>query len=430
VNKRTGIIPDDRRALGHHAVAIVGYDERGFWIQNSWGPMWGRGGLALLSYDDWIAHALDVWVVQLGVATIVSAKAPRPGVPLPRASVIGAGPPIVAFDDRGRLRARGELAADAAAIGAILRRVPSSAKNKRAKDLLLYVPCGELDERGVAEECEAFGQSAEAAGFTPLSLVWTSGIATRLDNIMREELTRRGATSAEEAAAERWRERWDDSLEALVRCDGTRFWEGVKARAIAAVKESTGGAQIAGQQIASLLAEHPRTRLHIVCHGTGALQALQLVQYLTHRRRIAAGPLTPAKGLSLRVSTLTLWRPACSIHLFKRVIGPAVESSAVGRVRLLTASRTEARRALVPELYSRSLLCLISAALERAPRRSRALFGELEAPGVPLLGIAEHVRRDPMLRAWFQKRGRVFRDVNTTLPPSAFDRRVALRPAE
>ena len=49
-----GVIPFTAEALGGHAFAIVGYDERGFWIQNSWGRDWGKGGFALISYDDWL----------------------------------------------------------------------------------------------------------------------------------------------------------------------------------------------------------------------------------------------------------------------------------------------------------------------------------------------------------------------------------------
>ncbi|MCC7281397.1 MAG: C1 family peptidase [Acetobacteraceae bacterium] len=41
------------RGLGGHAVAIVGYDAKGFVIRNSWGTGWGRNGFA---------HATDAYV--------------------------------------------------------------------------------------------------------------------------------------------------------------------------------------------------------------------------------------------------------------------------------------------------------------------------------------------------------------------------------
>ena len=36
--------------LGNLAFAIVGYDGKGFYIQNSWGKSWGDGGVALWLY--------------------------------------------------------------------------------------------------------------------------------------------------------------------------------------------------------------------------------------------------------------------------------------------------------------------------------------------------------------------------------------------
>lgn len=54
-------------ADGGHAVAIIGYTRDGFIIQNSWGEDWGHKGFALLPYEDWMLHASDCWVVQIGV---------------------------------------------------------------------------------------------------------------------------------------------------------------------------------------------------------------------------------------------------------------------------------------------------------------------------------------------------------------------------
>jgi hypothetical protein len=49
-----------------HAVALVGYNEFGFIVQNSWGNEWGSGGFAVLAYDDWIANGADAWAAVLG----------------------------------------------------------------------------------------------------------------------------------------------------------------------------------------------------------------------------------------------------------------------------------------------------------------------------------------------------------------------------
>jgi hypothetical protein len=49
------------KALGGHAMAIVGYTKNGFVVMNSWGLHWGYDGLAILTYDDWLANGMDVW---------------------------------------------------------------------------------------------------------------------------------------------------------------------------------------------------------------------------------------------------------------------------------------------------------------------------------------------------------------------------------
>ena len=52
---------------GGHAFALVGYNERGFVVQNSWGTDWGASGFAILRYEDWVTNGTDAWAVALGV---------------------------------------------------------------------------------------------------------------------------------------------------------------------------------------------------------------------------------------------------------------------------------------------------------------------------------------------------------------------------
>jgi len=42
---KSGKIPFQEGRTGGHAFALVGYDEKGFWVQNSWGTKWGKDGL-------------------------------------------------------------------------------------------------------------------------------------------------------------------------------------------------------------------------------------------------------------------------------------------------------------------------------------------------------------------------------------------------
>jgi hypothetical protein len=45
------ILDTTKDAYGGHAMTIVGFDDRGFLLKNSWSPQWGDGGYAIVSYD-------------------------------------------------------------------------------------------------------------------------------------------------------------------------------------------------------------------------------------------------------------------------------------------------------------------------------------------------------------------------------------------
>jgi len=58
---------EESESLGGHAYILVGYNQVGFLVQNSWGTDWGDGGFATLPYDDWLDSAYDAWVARPGV---------------------------------------------------------------------------------------------------------------------------------------------------------------------------------------------------------------------------------------------------------------------------------------------------------------------------------------------------------------------------
>jgi hypothetical protein len=62
------IRPDDEPA-GGHAFAIVGYDDHGFIVKNSWSDNWGSAGYAVWLYEDWQANVSDGWVFRLDIPT-------------------------------------------------------------------------------------------------------------------------------------------------------------------------------------------------------------------------------------------------------------------------------------------------------------------------------------------------------------------------
>lgn len=49
--------------LGGHAIAIVGWTEKGFIIRNSWGTSWGQKGYSILPYDEYNKLMLECWTI-------------------------------------------------------------------------------------------------------------------------------------------------------------------------------------------------------------------------------------------------------------------------------------------------------------------------------------------------------------------------------
>ena len=68
-NIRKGVIQPGGAIIGGHAFAVVGYNDKGFWVQNSWGDDWGKKGFALWLYEDWMANVTDAWVLTLALST-------------------------------------------------------------------------------------------------------------------------------------------------------------------------------------------------------------------------------------------------------------------------------------------------------------------------------------------------------------------------
>lgn len=53
------------KMLGGHAVTLIGYNQRGFIVRNSWGTNWGEHGHSILSYDDWKNLCFETWTITI-----------------------------------------------------------------------------------------------------------------------------------------------------------------------------------------------------------------------------------------------------------------------------------------------------------------------------------------------------------------------------
>lgn len=372
---RTGrITPGSGEDL--HAFAIVGYDQEGFWIQNSWGPKWGNKGLGHWSYEDWAANIQDAWVLQLAV------EAPSAfGLTARTGSVRGAG------RDASLLRpapARQEIAGhfvhvrngDYAKDGrywSTKEDVEATAKLVAAKEkhrhLVIYAHGGLNTPEAAARRTKAMTPIFKANGIYPYSVFYDTGLVETLTDL----LLRRGASSRERTGG-MISDFWDKMIERAVGDLGTRLWREMKADATIPFNADMAGTATIRAFAQSLTTAATPTSLHLIGHSTGAILLGQLLAALD---RDMAGKVA--------VETCSLLAPACSMAFYDAHFRPRIGGSvAAGRTKIsnlaiYNLSDEAEQDDTVVQVYRKSLLYLVSNALEEQPR-------------MPLLGMDAFAR--------------------------------------
>src|SRR5262249_28015128 len=183
-------------AITGHAVAIVGYTEKGFIIQNSWGEEWGQRGFALLPYEDYLIHATDVWVAQLGVPLTVdlwqqrrisTAGIQRAGAAIPLADIR---PYTIDIGNNGLLSDTGDYWTKPEDIDRLFQAsIPDATGNWQKKRVVLYLHGGLNDEDAVARRVVAFRDTLLANEIYPIHVMWESGLMETLRDLLDDLLT-------------------------------------------------------------------------------------------------------------------------------------------------------------------------------------------------------------------------------------------------
>lgn len=199
-------------------------------------------------------------------------------------------------------------------------------------------------------------------GIYPLFFIWETGLLDALCSL----LPRSGARELQEQQQARARnlveDLWAAGVERAVRPLGQKVWAQMKVGADQAVAVDGGAAYVA-QRLAEFTARNPgAVQVHAAGHSAGAI---------FHSRFL---PLYLQHGSGTGVSSLNLLAAALSIADFNRLLRPLVGSpQGIEHLHLFGLHRQLEEDDSVLWLYPRSLLCLISAALE--PERGIGLLG-------------------------------------------------------
>jgi hypothetical protein len=384
--KNVWTIPRRGGAAEHagHAYAIVGYDETGFLIQNSWGTEWGSHGYALLPYDDWIANAMDCWVAQLGVVTqehraIAGTMTLRSGddgkVKLAANEVLRnreISPFIVNMGNNGALSNAGDFRTQPDDVRAIADVQLALAREKwglkgKPIDVCIYAHGGLVGERGAAQIAARWIPALYDAQVFPVFLMWEtdawSTITNRISDAVRDVPRSAGGFGD---ALERW---WNRRLERVLARPGTMLWGEMKqnADAMSAFRRGVPDDEQAG---AVLLYRHfkhqvadKQVRLHLVGHSAGSIVASFMID-----RLVADG---------MRLESLSLMAPAVRVDTFDRLVAPQIEAGVVKRFQAMNLTERAEEDDPTCGPYRRSLLHLVSESFEGGSR-------------MPILGMQGH----------------------------------------
>jgi hypothetical protein len=388
--------------VGAHAFAIVAYDADGFWIQNSWGNGWGDGGLGLITYDDWLANGTDVWVARLGAPVILRHVA---STAIAHASTSGQSsaysyadirPHIVNLGHNGELDPGGDYGTSPDELRQIFEEdIPRAIDTWSTKRLLLYAHGGLVKAEAAVQRVAEYRPAMLASEVYPLAFIWHSDFWTTITNILQDAVRRRRPEGVLDATKDFLLDRFDDAMEPLARVlTGHAAWNEMKENALGA-SSARGGARLVLGHIATLFKRFPALEIHIVAHSAGAILQAPLVQLLTAQGPVPSGPMSGETGLGLKVSTCTLWAPACTTDLFKAAYMPSIAAGTLERFSLFTLTDKAEQDDNCANIYHKSLLYLVSNALEDPARIP------LVRDGVPLLGMSKFIEQDPVLRSLF-----------------------------
>ena len=368
---KNGIIYQEEKCDGGHAFVLVGYNDRGFWVQNSWSTKWGKGGLALWTYEDWITNVMDAWVFLLAL--------PRPQIfslkpeaallhfqesnstktsPVSRSLIAGH---FIHIDD-GRYSHSGRYWSTPEDVEQTAELVANSTKYQH---LLFYFPSGHNSSSDSTTRIISMKERFKNNGIYPFHILYETGIAEELrDLIIRKEKEARERVGKNGD----W---MDFFIEDVIHRPGTFLWEEMKQDTYEAFA-SRGAGTDAVNRFTNHLKKSPKTKkIHLVGHSTGAIVIAHLLHTLRRHQ--------------FKIETCTLLAPACSVDLYHSHYLPVLQGKTSLKIKDMTIYNLKdelERDAPVAEIYRKSLLYLISNALEQ---RQDPLFSESQP--IPLLGM-------------------------------------------
>jgi Papain family cysteine protease len=377
------VVKSSMKALGGHAFALVGYNEIGFVVQNSWGDRWGAGGFAVLPYDDWVANGSDAWVVSLGVPVkrinqrqyfVRAAKTP-PGV---EANTGLVGPALAVRESRNGIWQEERAYWHTVVTGNdghVINRLPhveNEAQNvafvsyeqplkwfqeNQANGLwriAVYAHGGLNSESESIERVRVLGPCFAGNGIYPVFVTWKSGWQEILGNMLEDGVKQLfGGIVPSRGLGDRLTEVSDRTLEVFLRgVLGKSIWSEMKENVMRSTHRGR-GIDVLATQLQRLRGESRNNlEIHLIGHSAGSFVCGKLLSEL--------------KRGGVSVKTCTLYAPACDLQFALDHFKPSIENNHLKRADFrihVLSDKLELDDTVGP--YQKSLLYLVSRALDR-----------------------------------------------------------------
>ncbi len=389
------IIKRDPTKAGGHAFAIVGYNEDGFIVQNSWGPDWGYHGFAILGYEDWVASGSDAWVAVFGApmrVASVSATFSNRGlqeVALPAGSS-GSGRSFVYKNDKVRPLSESDAYLQTVVLGnngVPINRIVIAENAERAvehvclarpkqwfaalpadkpRKLAVYVHGGLNNEEDSLGRIRIMAPYFQENGIYPLFITWKTGALESIGGILEDSLRdifRSQPSQRDAGVLDKLTEALGEARDRTIEVASEKLlvrplWTEMKQNAAAAAQSGAGLSMLATHLLA-LKKQFPDLEIHLAGHSAGS---------------IVLGHLFGVLDKKLAAASLSLFAPACTLDFAVRQYGAAISD---GKLKPDTVHvdimNDERELADTVGPYGKSLLYLVSRALET--RRKTPLLG-------------------------------------------------------
>ena len=367
---------------GGHAFALVGFNEDGFVVQNSWGPGWGNNGFAVLAYDDWVQNGTDAWVCALGVPQSHSSRQAARGNLTRTASEVSllsgdkpikvkpsnpkAQPwstseallhSIVAGNDGEVIISRPDHATPKISVAHAVDLFAKWAKDWVKKNpgqtpkLAIYAHGGLNSEGSGIERARVLGPYFQENGVYPLFYIWKTGF---LEVLKQEAIDQLPIDPSQKFATGLLGEARDRLLEAAAHGPFRFMWRQMKQNAEAA-KQSDRALGLLRESLKALSATR-NFETHLVAHSAGSFVAGHLM------------------ALGQAPTSLSLFAPACSLDFaLNHFKGKEPVGQTALHILTTDAEKNDFTGLKPPLAYGKSLLWLVSRGFEE--RRKTPLAG-------------------------------------------------------